>query len=77
MLHVAQWARMGCYPHVSLISMLLMARWAHMLYVARWARIGCCPHVTLTLTLTTMLLMAQWTRMLHVAGGLVWDAVPV
>ena len=28
MSHVARWARMGRYPRVTLISLLLMARWA-------------------------------------------------
>ena len=44
MLHVARWARMGCYLRVTLtlilISLLLMALWARMLDVARWARVG-------------------------------------
>ena len=66
-LHVALWARMGCYPRVTpilnLISLWLMARWAHMLHMARWARMGCYPHVTLI----SSSLMARWACMLHAA----------
>ena len=77
MLHVARWARMGCYPRVtptlSLISRWLMDRWARMSHVARWARMGCYPRVTLF----SSLLMARWARMLHVARWAHMGCCPV
>ena len=82
MLHVARWARMGCYP-CTCNSVFdpdqPVADGPVGPYVARgrWARMGCYPRVTLTLILISLLLMARWTRMLHVArwasrNGVVW-----